>query len=187
MRNCKSLLNKVKKLNKELDITEPKDTTVYDLENLIDRYDDLRIKDSFRILYPVVASHIDAGIMEIPGEITPENNKFEKLRYTERCQKEIFAPAFERLFPPKKLTDRYTPELINKAFNALYPVIKKENKPMPEPENKNKIMNDYIKKQAGMEEIPEPENKNMNDLIRKKYSKMRNKLLFREDADNDNV
>ena len=58
---------------------------------------------------------------------------------------------------------------------------------MPEPENKNKIMNDYIKKQAGMEEIPEPENKNMNDLIRKKYSKMRNKLLFREDADNDNV
>ena len=171
MRNCKSLLNKIKKLNKQIDITEPKDTTVYDLENLIDRYDDLRIKDSFRILYPVVASHIDAGIMEIPGEITPENNKFEKLRYTKRCQEEIFRPAFERLFPPKKLTDRYTPELINKAFNALYP--EKENKPMPEVENKNKVMNDYIRKQAGMEEIPEDENKqednkkaDMNELIR---------------------
>lgn len=147
MRNYKSLLNKIKKINKQLDLLENKHSSE-DLPELIARYTDNRIVDAFRIMYPKVSAKIE--------EL---KNKPDEDALNEAIT--IYKNAF------------YNSDVIQTAFNALYPVIKKENKPMPEIENKNKVMNDYIRKQAGMEEIPEDENKqednkkaDMNELIR---------------------
>ena len=149
-------MRKIKKLNKQLDLRH-KSHSAEDLQELITRYTDNKIVDAFRIMYPRVSKKID----ELKNK--PDEDALNE-------SKTIYTNAF------------YDDNVMHKAFMALYPDVK-ENKPMPEIENKNKVMNDYIRKQAGIpvkENNPDTdadkEDKNMNELIRNSYKSTNQEL-----------